>query len=282
MKKQLKLITALLSISLCMSSFSLTASAVDADADGYDDVTGEYIGVITEPVYTDPVYTEPIYTDPVYTEPVYTDPVYTEPIYTDPVYTEPIYTEPVYDYDDDDYSDYDDNSQSSDSYNDYDFDTEYDVDYSDDSYVAPATSPMYESDHKVDDNELSKSDWDYIKANLNNAGGADDGSDDFNFIKKNDSKGDNGDWMLFVGLACVLLSIAGITYVIASGVIRRRKINGGAYATAPSSSSRYRDDDDYGDGYRTSRSEKKRADRSSKYDTADIVIPRNKNGRRYK
>ena len=42
MKKQLKLITALLSISLCMSSFSLTASAVDADADGYDDVTGEF------------------------------------------------------------------------------------------------------------------------------------------------------------------------------------------------------------------------------------------------
>lgn len=279
MNKHLKLITALLSIILCLSVFTLSASALDADGDGYDDETGEYIGVYTEPVYTDPVYTEPVYTEPVYTEPVYTEPVYTEPVYD---YTEPVYdyTEPVYDYDDD-YNDYDD-AQSSDSYNDYDFDTEYDVDYSADSYVAPETSPLYESDREIDDSELSKSDWDYIKANLNNADGSDDGSDDFNFIKKNDSKGDNGDWMLFVGLACVLLSIAGIVYVIASGVIRRKKVKSGAYASASASNPRYRDDDDYGDGYRSSKSEKKKLDRSRKYDTADVVLPRNKNGRRYK
>ncbi len=282
MSKRIKLITALLSIILSMSLFSITAFAVDADGDGYDDETGEYIEVVTEPVYTDPVVTEPVYTDPVYTEPEYTVPEWTEPEYTEPEWTEPEYTEPVYDdgYEDD-YSDYDD-SQSNGSYNDYDFDTDYDIDYSDDSYVAPETSPMYESDREIDDSELSKSDWDYIKANLSNADGSDDGSDDFNFIKKNDSKGDNGDWMLIVGVVCILLSIAGITYVIVSGVVRRKKINSGAYATA-SSNPRYRDDDDYGDGYRTSRSEKKRrTDRSSKYDTADIVIPRNRNGRRYK
>ena len=279
MNKHLKLITALLSIILCLSVFTLSASALDADGDGYDDETGEYIGVYTEPVYTEPVYTEPVYTEPVYTEPVYTEPVYTEPVYD---YTEPVYdyTEPVYDYDDD-YNDYDD-AQSSDSYNDYDFDTEYDVDYSADSYVAPETSPLYESDREIDDSELSKSDWDYIKANLNNADGSDDGSDDFNFIKKNDSKGDNGDWMLYVGLACVLLSIAGIVYVIASGVIRRKKVKSGVYASASASNPRYRDDDDYGDGYRSSKSEKKKLDRSRKYDTADVVLPRNKNGRRYK
>lgn len=281
MSKRYKLITALLSIILTMSLFSITAYAVDADGDGYDDETGEYIVEVTEPVYTEPVYTEPVYTEPVYTEPVYTEPVYTEPVYTEPEYTEPEYTEPVYDYTEDDYySDYDD-SQSNGSYNDYDFDTDYDIDYSDDSYVAPETSPMYESDREIDDTELSKSDWDYIKANLSNADGSDDGVDDFNFIKKNDNKGDNGDWMLIVGVACILLSIAGITYVIVSANVRRRKINSGAYATA-SSNPRYRDDDDYGDGYRTSRSEKKKADRSSKYDTADVILPRNKNGRRYK
>ncbi len=280
MSKRYKLITALLSIILTMSLFSITAFAVDADGDGYDDETGEYIGVVTEPEYIEPVYTEPEYTEPVYTEPEYTEPVYTEPEYVEPDYTEPEYTEPVYDYSDDDYSDYDD-GQSNGSYNDYDFDTDYDIDYSDDSYVAPETSPMYESDREIDDSELSKSDWDYIKANLSNADGSDDGSDDFNFIKNNDSKGDNGDWMLMAGLACVLLSIAGITYVIVSAIVRRRKINSGAYVSA-SSNPRYRDDDDYGDGYRTSRSEKKRADRSSKYDTADVVLPRNKNGRRYK
>ena len=278
MSKRLKLITALLSMILTMSLFGITAYAVDADGDGYDDETGEYVGVITEPVYTEPVYTEPVYTEPEYTEPVYTEPVWTEPVYTEPVWTEPVYTDPI-DYNDDYNDDYDD--QSSDSYNDYDFDTEYDVDYSDDSYVAPATSPMYESDREIDDSELSKSDWDYIKANLSNADGSDDGADDFNFIKKNDSKGDNGDWMLIVGVACILLSIAGITYVIASGVLRRKKINSGAYATA-SSNPRYRDDDDYGDGYKVLRSEKKKAERSSKYDTADVVLPRNKNGRRYK
>ena len=279
MNKHLKLITALLSIILCISVFTLSASALDADGDGYDDETGEYIGVYTEPVYTEPIYTEPVYTEPVYTEPVYTEPVYTEPAYD---YTEPVYdyTEPVYDYDDD-YNDYDD-AQSSDSYNDYDFDTEYDVDYSADSYVAPETSPLYESDREIDDSELSKSDWDYIKANLNNADGSDDGSDDFNFIKKNDSKGDNGDWMLIVGVVCILLSIAGITYVIASAVIRRKKTKGSAYASASASNPRYRSDDDYGDGYKSSKSEKKKLDRSRKYDTADVVLPRNKNGRRYK
>lgn len=286
MNKHLKLITALLSIILCMAVCTLNVSAVDSDGDGYDDETGEYIGVVTEPVYTDPVYEEttPIETEPEYSEPVdETEPEYTDPDYTEPEYTDPEYTDPTYDYQDVTTDDSYDDTQSNGSYNDYDFDTEYDIDYSSDSYVAPSTSTLYDSDRVIDDSELSKSDWDYIKANLNNADASDDdGSDDFNFIKKNDSKGDNGDWMLIVGVGCILLSIAGITYVIASAVIRRKKIKSGAYATA--TSSRYRSNDDYGDDYKTSRSEKKKLDKSRRYDTADVVLPksRNKNGRRYK
>lgn len=45
-----------------------TAFAVDLDGDGYDDETGEYIGVVTEAPYEDPVVTDPVYTDPIQTE----------------------------------------------------------------------------------------------------------------------------------------------------------------------------------------------------------------------
>lgn len=285
MNKHLKLITALLSIIFCASVFTLSVSAIDADGDGYDDETGEYIAEVTDPVYTEPVDTEPVYTEPETTVPETAVPETTEPVETDPVYTEPVYNY------EDDTNDYDESndSQSSDSYNDYDFDTDnYDIDYSDEYYqsVAP-TSSLYESDRVIDDSELSNNDWDEIKANLSNASSVeDDDSGDFGFIKDNDSSGDNGDWMLFAGLICILLSIAGIIYVIASAVSRRKKMNSGAYTRQPAyagaSGLRY-SSDDYNDGYRTpSRSEKKKLDRSRKYDTADVKLPKSNGGRRYR
>ena len=66
--KSENLIKRIISFSLVMiiAVFSaITAFAVDLDGDGYDDETGEYIGVadVSEPVYTDPVYTDPVYTE---------------------------------------------------------------------------------------------------------------------------------------------------------------------------------------------------------------------------
>lgn len=74
-----------------------TVFAIDADGDGYDDETGEYIGeVTTAPINTEPVNTEPEYTDPVITTEPQTEPVIetTQP-HTDEPQTEPNYEEPT-------------------------------------------------------------------------------------------------------------------------------------------------------------------------------------------
>ena len=58
MSRRNKLITALLSIVLCFSIFTVTAYAVDLDGDGIDDEV-----VVTEPPYVEPE-TEPPYVEP--------------------------------------------------------------------------------------------------------------------------------------------------------------------------------------------------------------------------
>ena len=49
---------------------------------------------------------------------------------------------------------------------------------------------------------------------------------DFNFIKKNDSRSDNGGWILIVGIVLILLSIAGISYTVVSAVKNRKSTAG--------------------------------------------------------
>lgn len=127
--------------------------------------------------------------------------------------------------------------------------------------TAPSV-PLYETDDKVDVNELSKNDWNDIAASLKNANtpGSDD-IDDFGFIQKNTSKADNGHWILITGAALVLLSLAGFVYLIVSGVTRRKKMANAAihkssaqprYASSGSRTATD-DKDDYNDGYKASR-----------------------------
>ena len=283
MSRHSKLFTALLSIIFCFSicTFTLTVSAVDADNDGYDDNTGEII--VTDPPYTDPVYTDDPYVEPVTDEP-YVEPVTNEP-YVEPATQEPYYepeTEPYYYEEPNDNNNYNENEQSSDLYV-----------GGGQSYVEPlSTAPsaaLYDSNHIIDDSVLSNGDWNDIAANLKNASRSDDGSDDFGFIKNNDSLGDNGEWMLIVGIMCLLLSAAGIAYLIVSSVMRRKKIAGGAYSSGQSAvavssaGGRYRSNSDYDDGYRvSSKGAQKKIDRSRKYDTADVKIPKSAQGTRYK
>lgn len=278
MSKHFKLLVILLSVILCFSAFSITVMAIDADGDGYDDETGEFIGgnssnVDPEPVYTDP-YVEP---DPDVTN------SYVEP---DPDVTEPNYdpdsdvTEPNYD------PDYNQSSN-------YDYDYDDDDDYIDDSpsyvgggqsYVAPISTapsvPLIEANENIDVNELSSNDWKDISANLKNASNSSDG-DDFSFIQKNNSSGDNGYWLLIIGVVLVLLSLAGITYFFVSGASLRKKLAlTGAPARSGSYQNHYRASDDYDDGYRVShKEEKKKAKRSSMYDTAEINLPKKNNSK---
>lgn len=271
MSRRQKLITALLAIIFCFSALSVSVFAVDYDGDGIDDDSSYVEPDPTDPpVVTDP-YVDPV-TDPPYVDPV-TDPPYVEPPVTDPPYVEPV-TDPPYNYEPE-------------------VEETFDTSYvgGGQTYIPPASTapsaPIYKSEGNIDVNELSDSDWKDISENLKNAGSVDTDGDDFNFIKNNNSMGDNGDWMLVAGVVCLLLSAAGIVYVIASAVSRRKKIAQGSYSSRQpayaSGSGHYRASDDYGDGYKTSgKKEKKKLERSRKYDTADVKLPKSSQGTRYK
>ena len=279
MSRRNKLITALLSIILCFSMFTFTAFAVGESESG-----GE---VTPDPIVTSPEYPaeqptespDPVTPDPV-PEPVEPDP---EPQYTDPA-PDPGYVDPGNSYEDDPssqiYYESDNGGESSEFYV-----------GGGQSYVPPVSTapsaPLYESNRKIDDSVLSNSDWKDISASLKNAGkGSENDSDDFGFIKNNDSLSDNGEWMLFTGIACLALSAAGIAYVIISAVSKRKKLSGGLsgkqYAYAGAGNGRYRSSNDYDDGYKDAKVEKKKVDRSRKFDTADINLPKSSNGTRYK
>ena len=267
MSRRNKLITALLSIVLCFSMFTFTAFAVGENESGGGDVPASEAPV--DPVTPDPV-PEPVEPDP-------------EPQYTDPA-PDPGYVDPGYSYEDDSssqiYYDSDNGGESSEFYV-----------GGGQSYVPPVSTapsaPLYESNRKIDDSVLSNSDWKDISASLKNAGkGSENDSDDFGFIKNNDSLSDNGEWMLFTGIACLALSAAGIAYVIISAVSKHKKLSGGIsgkqYAYAGAGNGRYRSSNDYDDGYKDAKVEKKKVDRSRKFDTADINLPKSSSGTRYK
>ena len=158
------------------------------------------------------------------------------------------------------------------------------------SYVAPSnTAPsasLIKSDDNIDEKTLSSNDWSDIAKNLKNTDTSGSDGDDFNFIKNNNSKGDNGHWMFYVSLVLLSLGVAGIAYFVISTVLNRKKrVTVGGRSNAPKSKSaqpqRYGSNDDYADDYSSSG---RKSERRSKYDTAEIQLPKNnqKGGRRYK
>lgn len=248
MKRRILAIISVLAISF--SVFAFSANAVD----GVDDGFGEEI-VETDPPVIDPEPTfepEPTYApEP---EPTY-EPETEAPYYPEPDETEP-YVEPTHSYVDTDDKLYFNNSDDDEVY----------VGGGQSTYTVPQTTApqaeMYSvSRDDIDDKTLSDSDWNDISANLKNASNTGDSGDDFSFIKKNTSKTDNGNWMLYSGLACIVLSLAGITYFIVSTVKSKK-----SYAYAGKSAN-------------TSRAKR------AKFDTADIEIPKyasKNNGTRFK
>ena len=154
----------------------------------------------------------------------------------------------------------------------------------DQTYVPPASTPsttaaLYDtSKEKVYDKTLSSSDWKSIKEKLNgsNASEVKNGVVDFSDMQAVASDGNNGHWLLILGIALALLSFAGFGYLIFSAVSRRKKTanvhsGGGKYSAASASGGRYRENDDYDDDYSTEKHVKSKA-KSDKP----------KNGTRYK
>lgn len=306
MTKHLRIITALLALIFCVSAVSSFSVTVFAESQVSEEPANP------DPVITpEPVNPEPVNPDPVTPEP---DPVTPEP---DPVTPEPEPVSPEPYNDDSGYnSNSNNNNNSNNNYNNYgsgDSDNGSSADNGSESsavyydsdgnehdsqsdvyvgggqtYVPPVSTapsaPLIKTQNNIDVNELSKNDWNDIKASLakaNKNGGMSDG-DDFSFIQKNTAKGDNGHLVLVLGITMLVLSVAGFTYLIVSAVRRRRQMAAplAAKAAAHSSASgHYRDDSDYNDGFKAS---SKKAD---KFDTAKIPNAskaKQKGGKRYK
>lgn len=290
MSRRLKLLSVIFSLIFCFSVCTLSVYAVGEDGVGEVDPGYSETPVEPAPPVVDPGSDIPsdYPSSDISYEPSYDDP--------DPVPQSS---------DTSSYIEYSNNDDYSSSYY-YNNNTDYSSSYQDDNYVAAPASDvepqsadpsveLYDVKKTVDGKELNSKDWEDIAASLKNAGSAsgDDG-DDFSFIKNNNSSSDNGDWMLYVGIALIVLSVVGVAYVIISNVNNHKKAKAGSYvhtsagkgrATATAGASRYADD--YNDNYRPqSRSPKVSAERRSKFDTADITIPRHnsssKGGRRYK
>lgn len=283
--KKFKLAISVIAVLMCFGAFSMTAYADDP-------VTGDVSDISSAPEVPNDVSDiggddtssdtgGDIVSSDIIDEP--TAPDISEPDIPDDSYSssytveDPTYSGDEYNNGDDDYYYGDDYYASS-----YDG-TDYYSSYvgGGQTYVVPeSTAPpaaLYDVTGRVDGKELNSSDWDDIAESLKNAS-ADDGGDDFSFIQKNNSNFDNGEWMLFAGIACLVLSVAGIVYVIISSAKARRKFsfaNNGKQAVAAVSGS-----DAYGDGYSGSSGSKK-SDKS-KFDTAEVKLNKNKGGKRYK
>lgn len=67
--------------------------------------------------------------------------------------------------------------------------------------------------------ELSSDDWEQISLDLQQGG--EQSGEDFNFIKDNNGKGDDGDWILYLGIALIAVGILGMTYAFLSSKRQR-------------------------------------------------------------
>lgn len=292
MKKHSKLCAIFLTALLSISAVSFSVSAVGEEVDPGGDSS-----VIVDPVEPEP---EP--------EPEPSPEPEPQP-QPDPVYPDSSdsssYVDPGYSSSDSSY----DNNYNYDSSYDYNNNNDYNNSYSSSqtyyysepsyvgggqSYVAPSnTAPsasLIKSDDNIDEKTLSSGDWSDIAKNLKNTDTAGSDGDDFSFIKNNNSKGDNGHWMFYVSIVLLALGVAGIAYFVISIVLNKKKrVAVGGRSNAPKSKSaqsaakaqRYSSNDDYADDYTSSN---KKPERRSKYDTAEIRLPKNnsKGGRRYK
>lgn len=145
--------------------------------------------------------------------------------------------------------------------------------------IAPSAA-LYNSSGSVSEKTLNNNDWNDISERLKNASSSADDGDDFSFIQNDSSLTDNGGWMLIVSIVCFALSAAGILYFIVLTVQNKKNSRLAVAAETGRASKSSAGHDYYGDGYRTSSA--KRSKKSSKFDTAEVSLPKNSQGKRYK
>lgn len=92
------------------------------------------------------------------------------------------------------------------------------------SYTEPTQSLIDTNSKVVNTDELTQDDWASIMLDLEAGNISDDGTKTFNFIKQNDEQGDTSiKWMLYLGVALILLSIFLIIFVVISTQKANRK-----------------------------------------------------------
>lgn len=85
------------------------------------------------------------------------------------------------------------------------------------TYTAPAQDLVDTTSKEIDTDELTKDDWATIMLDLQEGNIGGDGTNTFNFIKNNESQGDTSiAWMLYVGVALILVSIFLVIFVVLS------------------------------------------------------------------
>ncbi len=285
MIKQHKPIITLLTFIFCITAFGFNAYAVGENAGELPSGGDDTSSIVEPPTYAPPVDSAPqssesyISSDTSQYVPDYNS---SSNYYS---YSEPDYYSSSNNYDYNYNNNYNEYSQSSEVYV-----------GGGQTYDPPATTaasvPVYDVDsRKIDDSVLSSKDWKDIQSSLNNAGDSNAGNDDFSFIKNNDSKLNNGEWMLILGIALIILSLAGITYVVIEMVKKRKGVTVGGHnqrkmpdRANPHNAVAHRPQNNRNDAaYKAyQKTQQKKLNRSRKYNTAEVHIPKNSNGKRYK
>lgn len=94
------------------------------------------------------------------------------------------------------------------------------------SYTAPTEKLIETSSKIVDTDELTAEDWARIMLDLDDGNISNDGSKTFSFIKDNEEEGDTSiEWMLYLGVALIVLSIFTVIFVIISTSKANEKLN---------------------------------------------------------
>ena len=122
----------------------------------------------------------------------------------------------------------------------------------------------FDSDKRVDTDNLDDNDWAEITEKLKGNGSKSTG-DDFGFIQNNNDDDDNGLWILITGILLILAGI-GIIVTLITLHIRKKKGLSKDKKNPPSRNS--------GNGRRVTPAEKKQINKRSKYDTAEVYVPR--------
>ena len=276
MNRKCKFLALLLTLLMCMSVFTtFTAFATNEYDTGetIETYDTEYVEPTTEYVEPTTEYVEP--ETPAPTE-------YVEPDTDVPVTNAPDQPEEETPNDEGEGEEDGDNYNNNDNYEDRENNT---------TSEKAETAAIYDAeDDDVSSDTLKKSDWAKIAEQLKNSNDAE--TDDFAFIRNNDPNGNNnGEWMLILGIAMEALGLGIITVLIVMKVRRNKAVKasvggrGGRGGGTPSGRTAPRSKEAQHRAQQAPRPQRISQKQRSKFDTADIAVPKHaqrSSGKRYK